>query len=95
MTPEDKKILDKINEYAEKVLADIDPQKTQVSFQLDKLKPIMEEIAKELNIPVEDVFIKYMDLQSEASIGREHEFLQKIGDPSKFGDVQDLGKLNF
>ena len=47
MTPEDKELLERINEYADNVLKDFDPQKTRVSFQLEKLKPIMEEIAKE------------------------------------------------
>lgn len=90
MTPEDQKMLDRINEYAEKVLADIDPQKTQVSLQLQKLRPVMEEISKETNIPLEDIFIKYMDLQSEASLKNEADFKAKYGDPSKYGDIQDF-----
>ncbi len=65
MTPENAEILHKINAYAEKTLADIDPQKTPVSFQLETLKPVMEEIAKEKGMSVEDVFILYMDLASE------------------------------
>ena len=64
MTAENKKILDKINAYAEEKLADIDPQKTRISFQLEALKPIMQEIADENNMKLEDVFIKYMDLAS-------------------------------
>ncbi len=67
MNDQDRKFLDRINKYAEKALGDIDPQKTQVSFQLEKLRPVMEELAKELNEPLEDIFIKYMDLASEAS----------------------------
>ena len=61
MTPEDKNLLERINEYADRVLKDFDPQKTRVSFQLEKLKPIMEEIAKEQNKTVEEIFIKYME----------------------------------
>ncbi|MDE7478173.1 MAG: hypothetical protein K2M91_09530, partial [Lachnospiraceae bacterium] len=68
MTPEDKKLLERINEYADRVLKDFDPQKTRVSFQLEKLKPIMEEIAKETNSTVEEIFIKYMDLASEVTV---------------------------
>ena len=45
MTAEEQKILDIINDYSEKVLADIDPQKTRISFQLEALKPVIEEIA--------------------------------------------------
>lgn len=67
MTDENKALLNRINKYAEEVMGDIDPQKVQVSVQLDKLRPIMEEIAKERGLKLEDVFIMYMDLQSEAS----------------------------
>ena len=67
MTEENKKILARINSYAENVLGEIDPQKVPVSAQLEKLKPVMEEIAKEKGISLEDMFIQYMDLQSEAA----------------------------
>ena len=67
MTNEHREILQRINAYSESVLGEIDPQKVQVSIQLQKLKPIMEEIAKEKNMSLEDVFILYMDLQTEAS----------------------------
>ncbi|NBJ92117.1 hypothetical protein D5281_05820 [bacterium 1xD42-62] len=60
-------MLDRINAYAEQVLGDIDPQKTRISFQLDKLKPIMQEIADEKGMKLEDIFIKYMDLASLVS----------------------------
>ena len=78
MTTEDKQILDRINEYADKVLKDFDPQKTQVSFQLEKIKPIMEEIAKEKGTSVEEIFIKYMDLASEVTAERETKFQNTI-----------------
>lgn len=73
MTQEDKKILQRINDYANEVMPDIDPQKTQVSVQLEKLKPIMETIAAEQGISLEDMFIKYMDLASEMAVTRELE----------------------
>lgn len=73
MTQEDKKILQRINDYANEVMPDIDPQKTQVSVQLEKLKPIMETIAGELGISLEDMFIKYMDLASEMAVKREQD----------------------
>ena len=34
MTEEHRKILERINQYAENVLGEIDPQKVQVSLQL-------------------------------------------------------------
>ena len=38
MSPDEKKILDRINAYAKKAFADIDPKKTKISVQLDLLK---------------------------------------------------------
>ena len=80
MTPEHAEILSKINAYAEKTLADIDPQKTPISYQLEKLKPVMEEIAKEKGMSVEDVFILYMDLASEVAIKAETQFQSELRD---------------
>lgn len=67
LSREELQMLDRINAYAEKVLGDIDPQKTRISYQLEKLKPIMEEIAAEKGLALEDIFIKYMDLASIVS----------------------------
>lgn len=85
MTDEQRKILERINNYAEKVMADIDPQKVPVSTQLQNLRPIMEEIAGEMNMSLTDFFILYMDLQSEASCLSE----QKLRD-----ELQDLNDGN-
>lgn len=89
MTAEDMVFLGKINEYAEKVMGDIDPQKTHVSEQLEKLRPIMQELAMEYKMSVEDVFIKYMDLASEANVTADAEFRDKYGED----DVMDI-KIN-
>ena len=80
MTDENRARLARINSYAENVLGDIDPQKVQVSVQLEKLKPIMEEIAKEKNMSLEDMFILYMDLQSEASIATNKKLEESLQD---------------
>ena len=80
MTAENAEILHKINAYSEKVLADIDPQKTPVSYQLEKLRPVMEEIAKEKGMSVEDVFILYMDLASEVAVKAEAQFQEEMRD---------------
>ncbi len=80
MTQENKEILDRINAYAEKALADIDPQKTRISFQLEALKPIMQEIADEKGMSVEDIFILYMDLASEAAVDAEKELQASLDD---------------
>lgn len=89
MAPEDQELLDRINEYADQVLKDFDPQKTRVSFQLEKLKPIMEEIAQEKGATVEEIFIKYMDLASQVTVSRETKFQNTIGNMTKYGDVHD------
>ena len=67
LSREELQMLDRINAYAEKVLGDIDPQKTRISYQLEKLKPVMEEIAAEKGLALEDIFIKDMDLASIVS----------------------------
>ncbi|MCR5672353.1 MAG: hypothetical protein K6F87_01390 [Lachnospiraceae bacterium] len=86
MTAEDAVFLQKINDFAEKELKDIDPQKTHVSMQLEKLRPIMQQLAMEYKMPVEDVFIKYMDLASEANVAADAEFRSKYGED----DILDL-----
>ena len=89
MTPENKKILDRINAYAETALADIDPHKTRISFQLEALKPVMEEIAAEKGVSVEDIFILYMDLASEASVEAENQ-LQATLDEDEAADFSRI-----
>ncbi len=80
MTDEHRKILERINAYANEVMGDIDPQKVQVSVQLDKLRPIMETIAAEKNMSLEDFFILYMDLQSEASCLTDKKMREQLED---------------
>lgn len=89
MTPENRQILDRINAYAEEVLADIDPQKTRISFQLDKLRPVMQEIADEKGMSIEDIFILYMDLASEASVEAENHLQATLDDDA----VADFSKI--
>lgn len=94
MTPEDKKLLDRINAYAEDALADIDPQKTRISFQLEALKPIMEEVSKETGSSVEDIFIRYMDLASEAAVEADKK-LQAALDDEEGADFSSIAnRLN-
>jgi len=83
MTDAQRDILYRINAYAEKVMPDIDPQKVQISVQLEKLKPIMQEIADEMHMSLEDFFILYMDLTTEATILTNNKLkdeLQDLGD---------------
>lgn len=85
LSREEREMLERINAYSEQVLGDIDPQKTRISYQLEKLKPVMEEIAAEKNLPLEKIFIKYMDLASIVS-AKENELLRNELDEHGFGD---------
>ena len=90
MTAEDRKILARINKYAESVMADIDPQKVQVSSQLDKLRPILQEIADEQGISLEDFFIRYMDLQSESACLADQKMRSSLENVLEGGEDQPL-----
>lgn len=80
MTEENKKLLQRINAYAENVLGEIDPQKVPVSAQLEKLKPILTEIAQEKGITLEDMFILYMDLQTEGALASQKKLEESLQD---------------
>lgn len=86
MTEENKKILARINAYAENVLGEIDPQKVQVSKQLEQLKPVMQEIADEKGMSLTDLFILYMDLQSEASVTSNDKLMESLKDLNEGND---------
>ena len=93
MTDEQRAFLNRINQYAENVLGEIDPQKVQVSLQLEKLKPVMEEIAREKNTTLEDVFIKYMDMASQITVSNQTKFQNTVGNMTQYGDIQDINSL--
>ncbi len=80
MTAEDRKILSRINKYADEVMGDIDPQKVQVSTQIEKLRPILQEIADEKGISLEDMFIYYMDIQTEAACLSNEKLKEELSD---------------
>ena len=86
MTMEEKEMFTRIRKYADEALKDFDtdPQKTPISFQLQKLRPVMQEIAMEKQMSVEDVFIKYMDLASEDAVEREKQFQESLEQDSSF-----------
>ena len=80
LSKEDREFLDRITSYANEVMPDLEPQKTQVSVQLDKMMPIFEEIAREQNAAVEDIFIKYMDLANEAFEESDRKMQEALAD---------------
>lgn len=92
MENENKYIYDSITKYADEVLNGIDPQKVQISFQLEKLKPKMLELASELNTTPEDIFIRYMDAASGVSVDNEKKFQSTMGNMNSYGDPMWLEK---
>ncbi|MBQ8527767.1 MAG: hypothetical protein IJ429_04765 [Lachnospiraceae bacterium] len=82
MTNEDKIFLDRITEFANETMADIDPDptKTPISEQLERLRPIMETLAAESGDALEDVFIRYMDLASEAAVEKNQKLKADYAD---------------
>ena len=74
MTKEDREFLNQIMEYANEVMGDVDPEKVRISEQLEKLRPILQKLAMVYKMPVEDVFIKYMDLATEAALEQNKKF---------------------
>lgn len=73
MTAEDKEFLEEIYTYINENLKDMesDPQKNPVSEQIKALRPILQDLAIKYKMPIEDAFIKYMDLASEAAVERD------------------------
>ena len=90
MTDEQRSLLKRINDYSEKVLFDIDPQKVPVSQQLGKLRPSFQEIAVEKNMSLQDVFIMYMDIQSEATCASEAKLQNDLKDINEGNDDMPL-----
>ncbi len=78
MTEKDRAFLDRINAYSEEAMPDIDPQNTRISLQLEKLMPVLNTIAQEEGVPVEDIFIRYMDLASEAFVATSRKVNQEF-----------------
>ena len=74
MTKQDREFLGQIMAYADEVMGDVDPEKVRVSEQIEKLRPILQKLAMVYKMPVEDVFIKYMDLATEAAIEKNNKF---------------------
>ncbi len=80
LSDDDKDILTRVSAYSEKVIGDVDPQQMRISEQLEKLKPVMQEIAAERKMTLEDIFIKYMDLASLVLAKKEEKFKEDIKD---------------
>ena len=58
----------------------------RISQQLEVLKPVMQEIADERGVSLEDIFIRYMDLASVVS-AKQNAALKE--------DLNDAGLMDF
>ena len=54
-----------------------DPRNIRVCVQLDQMMPVFQEIAAKEGVSIEDIFIRYMDLASEA-MAADEEKLKKL-----------------
>ena len=52
----------------------------RISEQLDKLKPVMQELAEERKTSLENIFIQYMDLASLVLARKEEKFKEDMQD---------------
>ncbi len=86
LSEEDKELLTRVSAYSAEVIGEVDPQQMRISQQLEKLKPIMQEIAAERKMSLEDIFIKYMDLASLVLAKKD----QKFKDDMKDFDVTEF-----
>ena len=74
MTKEDREFLNQIMDYANEVMGDVDPEKVRISEQLEKLRPILQKLDMVYKMTLADVFIKYMDLATEAALEQNKKF---------------------
>ena len=73
-------ILNRVNNYADQVLPERDPSKVPIRVQLDALRPEMEKLAKEFQLSVEDIFIIYMDMNTETVATAEAQLQNQLND---------------
>ncbi len=90
MTAEDREFLQTIMDYADEVMPDIDPQKVRISEQIDKLRPILQELAMQHKMSVEDTFIKYMDLATEHAIKYQNQMNEQFKEAFEGEDAKKM-----
>ena len=80
LNEDDRELLNRVSAYSEKVLRDVSPEQVRISEQLDKLRPVMQELAEERKTSLEDIFIKYMDLASLVLAKKDEKFKEDMQD---------------
>lgn len=73
-------ILDRINVYADEVLKDVDPERSRVSDRLAALRPVMEQLAQEYHKSLAEIFVIYMDTNTETSAAEEQNYQKKMSE---------------
>lgn len=82
LTEQDKKtILERVNAYADTVLTERDPSKVPIRVQLAALRPEMEQLAKDFQLSVEDIFITYMDMNTAAVASEDAKIQAELNSP--------------
>ena len=77
LTEKDRLFLEQVTRYAQEAMPGQDPRNIRVCVQLDQMMPVFQEIAAKEGVSIEDIFIRYMDLASEAMAAAE-EKLKKL-----------------
>ena len=80
LNEDDRELLNRVSAYSEKVLGDVSPEQVRISERLDKLRPVMQELAEERKTSLEDIFIKYMDLASLVLAKKDEKFKEDMQD---------------
>lgn len=77
LTEKDRLFLKQVTRYAQEAMPGQDPRNIRVCVQLDQMMPVFQEIAAKEGVSIEDIFIRYMDLASEA-MAADEEKLKKL-----------------
>ncbi len=77
LTEKDRLFLEQVTRYAQEAMPGQDPRNIRVCVQLDQMMPVFQEIAAKEGVSIEDIFIRYMDLASEA-MAADEEKLKKL-----------------
>ena len=77
LTEKDRLFLEQVTRYAQEAMLGQDPRNIRVCVQLDQMMPVFQEIAAKEGVSIEDIFIRYMDLASEA-MAADEEKLKKL-----------------
>ncbi|MGN0298950.1 MAG: hypothetical protein ACI4C1_07220 [Lachnospiraceae bacterium] len=73
-------IMNRINEYADTVLKNVNLTDKKVSWQLEQLRPIMTKLAEEYHTDLATIFITYMDSNVNRVAEEEKKYQNKMAE---------------